>query len=414
MKVTFINSNDKWGQRFSGIDWFEELNIRGWDSHMLVGHSPTSSDSRISQTSRFNKKSVIAIIRALEIYNASQNKYSPFSRFTYLNKYIRQTDLVHFQVMHDLGWFRLEDIYRLASRKPSVWTWHDAWNVTGHCLQPLDCNHFEKNCFECPHLEWDLPIARDRANKEKLRKASLVRKSKISVHVSTNWMERLVRSSPGFEEVPVTVIPFGIDTSKFRKFEKKDTRKKLGIQEDDFVIGFRSSEWNVKNLKLILEALPHIKSEKRNLVIINVDLLGQMDFKFQQLKMFRIIELGWVDSEKLIDFYTCLDVFLGVSIGESFGFMPLEAYACGVPVIALKYTAVAEMVKKVSPKYVISNSPAELIEAIENLIGLTNSEQVNLSNEVLQVVGKEYNLPLFISKMTSLYESTILEWNKNE
>jgi glycosyltransferase involved in cell wall biosynthesis len=414
MKVTFLNSNDKMGERFSGLDWFSELENQGWQSNLLVGHQPTKADSRISQTTKLNTPSVISTIRALEIYNGRQNAYSPFYPILKNHQFIKNADVLHFQVMHDLGWFRHEDIFRLSKIKPSIWTWHDAWNVTGHCIQPLDCVQFEKNCGQCPHLEWDLPIAKDTAKKEKERKSKLIQKNELpTIHVTTNWMKNLVYTSKGFENTMVEVIPFGIDLTVFKQREKKNLQQAMGISNESFVIGFRSSTWNVKNLDLILNALPKIHSEDYEIVIVTVDQIGNLDKAFKVLGNKRIIELGWIGTENLVKFYNCLDVFLAVSVGESFGFMALEAYACGVPVICLEGTAIAELVEKVEVSHVIRNSNEELASTITKIMKLNSAERKVLKQRITTYVNENHSLIQFIKKMTLLYELKIETWDQN-
>jgi len=412
-RVTFLNSNDKMGQRFSGIDWFPKLFDAGWDSRMLVGHRPASSDPRVAQTTRLSSPSVISTFRAIEIYRGKQNSFSPFGRLIERHEFIVNADILHFQVMHDLGWFRHEDIFKFAKNKPSVWTWHDAWNVTGHCIQPLDCEQFKKNCRTCPHLDWDLPIAVDRAMSEKTRKSDLMTQVHPAIHVSTIWMKNLVEKSPGFESTQVEVIPFGLDLDKYNKRGDKDSRKKYGINENALVIGFRSTNWNVKNLDLILQTLPKLSELNREIVVMTVDEIGNIDRVFNSDSPFRLIELGWADESGLLDFYNCLDVLLAVSTGESFGFMPLEANAFGVSVICLKDTAIAELVSKSEPDMVISNRSDSLLTSLKKLSEECDTERALRNRKILEVVQKDYDLNLFVTRLTKLYEDQIEKWGKH-
>lgn len=411
-RVTFLNSNDKMGQRFSGIDWFSKLFDAGWDSRMLVGHRPASLDPRVAQTTRLSSPRVISAFRAIEIYRGVHNSVSPFGRIIEKHEFIANADILHFQVMHDLGWFKHEDIFKFARHKPSVWTWHDAWNVTGHCIQPLDCEQFEKNCRTCPHLDWDLPIAVDRALSEKTRKSELMKQVHPAIHVSTIWMKNLVEKSPGFESLQVEVIPFGLDLDKYKKREDKASRKKYGIRESALVIGFRSTSWNVKNLDLILQTLPKLSRINREIVVMTIDQIGNIDRIFHSNSPFRLIELGWVNESALLDFYNCLDVFIAVSTGESFGFMPLEASAFGVSVICLKETAIAELVSKSEPDMVISNCSDSLLTSLKKLSEEGDIERVLRKRRIIEVVQKDYALDRFVTRLTKLYDDQIEQWEK--
>ena len=57
-----------------------------------------------------------------------------------------------------------------------------------------------------------------------------------------------------------------------------------------------------------------------------------------------IIELGALARDEVVSVYNLCDVLLFPSFYEGFGWPPLEAMACRVPVVASRATAVAEVV----------------------------------------------------------------------
>jgi glycosyltransferase involved in cell wall biosynthesis len=134
---------------------------------------------------------------------------------------------------------------------------------------------------------------------------------------------------------------------------------------------------------------------------------------FNSSSPFRLIELGWINESGLLDFYNCLDVLLAVSTGESFGFMPLEANACGVSVICLKETAIAELVSKSEPDMVISNSADALLTCLKRLSNECNNERNLRSRRIIEVVQKDYALDLFVTRLTKLYDDQIEKWGKH-
>ena len=58
----------------------------------------------------------------------------------------------------------------------------------------------------------------------------------------------------------------------------------------------------------------------------------------------RVIHTGLVDKEELVDFYNLADLFVFPSLYEGFGIPPLEAMACGTPVIAADNSSIPEVV----------------------------------------------------------------------
>jgi glycosyltransferase involved in cell wall biosynthesis len=53
--------------------------------------------------------------------------------------------------------------------------------------------------------------------------------------------------------------------------------------------------------------------------------------------------LGFVDEDKLISYYHAADLFVYPSKYEGFGYTPLEAMACGVPVLTSNTSSIPEV-----------------------------------------------------------------------
>lgn len=405
-QLLFVNSNDKMGQRFSGIDWFEKLEDQGFSSRMLIGRDKNSDDARV-QT--FRNRTPILFQNAVKYFERSLGRQSYLSP-TYLElstqEGFKNADLVHYQVIHDGSWFRLEDLPRLSLRKPSIWTWHDAWPITGHCIQPLSCPQFKKECDVCPHLDWPMPLTRDTAKSERLRKTSIIKKSKVNVHVTSNWMANLISDSGNYQNLKLRIIPFGLDTSIFNPKGREDIRKKYGIAEDSFVIGIRASDWVVKNTQLFIDTIERLNTGNRRVEIFIYEKTDTLWGKSNLPTGIRVHDFGWLDDATLIETYRCLNVFLGISTGESFGFMPLEAAACGAIPISLKGTAVSEFVTKIDPILSIENDVFALKEILERLL-TDNFMYLYLQRKTLEVIASSYTLNEFIGKLVSFYREVI-------
>jgi hypothetical protein len=64
IRITFLNSNNKIDQRFSGIDWFPKLLDTGWGSKMLVGFRPASSILRVKQMTLINSQGEVSTFQS--------------------------------------------------------------------------------------------------------------------------------------------------------------------------------------------------------------------------------------------------------------------------------------------------------------------------------------------------------------
>ena len=56
-----------------------------------------------------------------------------------------------------------------------------------------------------------------------------------------------------------------------------------------------------------------------------------------------IIYIDYIQDEELISLYNSASLFIWLSSYEGFGLPPLEAMACGTPVLATKKTSLAEV-----------------------------------------------------------------------
>ena len=77
-----------------------------------------------------------------------------------------------------------------------------------------------------------------------------------------------------------------------------------------------------------------------------------------------VIHTGLVTKDELVDFYNLADLFVFPSLYEGFGIPPLEAMACGTPVICADNSSLPEVVGDVAMKFNAKDikQMAELIE----------------------------------------------------
>ena len=103
-----------------------------------------------------------------------------------------------------------------------------------------------------------------------------------------------------------------------------------------------------KNVETVLRVLQLLNTDKRqNVRLIKIG----ADFTAEQQKLIfdlgltdRVTHLGKIPAEDLVVAYHSCDVLLFPSIYEGFGWPPLEAMACGTPVVASTTGAIPEVV----------------------------------------------------------------------
>ena len=211
-----------------------------------------------------------------------------------------------------------------------------------------------------------------------------------------------------FTDVPVSVIPNGVDTSRFRRMEREEARGIMGFgSEPSFLyVGRLVSKKGLFTLILafrsVLKEIPEArlriagKGKMKNVLISMSKALGineSIDF------------LGYVPDELLNPLFSSADIFvLPSSFGESFGIVLLEAMASGTPVIGTKVGGVEEILGNGRYGVLVSPSdPSELANAMVSLMGDENRRRV-LERRALKRVRKEYDWRVVARKVMDAYE----------
>lgn len=170
------------------------------------------------------------------------------------------------------------------------------------------------------------------------------------------------------------VYPF-IDMNEFKRTNEKEAdrvRNKLKLPKKYLL--FMSTIEPRKNIKGLVEAYKNLDkniSDEYALVLaggkgwLNDDIHKEIDSLNEQ--GFNIIRTGYVDDEDLPGLYSGASLYVFIPHYEGFGISPLEAMACGVPVITSNNSSLPEVVGKAG-KLVDANEPLQTTKAISYLL----------------------------------------------
>lgn len=313
-----------------------------------------------------------------------------------LQKLAEKADVLHFHILHEHS-LSFHTLSRFLRFKPTLWTWHDLWPVTGHCIFPQNCERWSRGCGNCPDLFRGIPTQQDRTSDNYQRKIDFLKRHKPNIHVSTRWMKERIEPHISAAELEVSVIPFGIDLKKFTPGNRESARANLKIPSEAFVIFARGTPDPRKNFVLLAQAIELIDTD-RQIFLITID-----DTSYQ-VKRDGVIQrdYGWLnDTELLQRLFAASDIVFAASREESFGVFALESMACGIPPLHTGNSATSEIVGDQS-----------LALEDMSLRGLTNALQHFVDDpQILLPKGrlarkraeKEYDLAKFISRLSDRY-----------
>lgn len=138
----------------------------------------------------------------------------------------------------------------------------------------------------------------------------------------------------------IVVVYPGIDTSKFYNIPKKKFTVKTILYQGGLV--------KRKGVYETLYAFDKLLTIRRDVRLLiggggeeEINLIKEVN----RLKIGDYVTfLGFIDENKMVDTYNMADLFVYPSKYEGFGYTPLEAMACGVPVITSNSSSIPEVV----------------------------------------------------------------------
>jgi glycosyltransferase involved in cell wall biosynthesis len=275
-------------------------------------------------------------------------------------------DIIHLHHLHGY-YINIEILFNYLSNtnQLTVWSFHDCWSITGHCchFDYIGCEKWKTECGHCPQSsKYPSSLFVDRSTKNYYLKRKLFGSVSSLVIVSvSNWLNSIVSES-FLSNTTHQVIYNGIDLDKFSESSPSDSiaiRKKLKIVDGLMILGVANTWDERKGFKDFLELSRRIGSKDR------IVLVGLNKSQMKSLSG-NIIGIKRTESvEELKDLYSASDVYVNLSVEETFGLTTVEALSCGTPAIVYDATACPEIIDINTGFVVQKHNIEELLASIE-------------------------------------------------
>lgn len=252
-------------------------------------------------------------------------------------------DIVHLRNLHS-NYIDINILltYLAKADIASVITLHDCWFFTGGCSHyTLDrCYKWRTQCGSCPRWRSDQSWFFDATQKNyKKKKALFSAIPRLAVIGVSDWITNEAKQSFLKDAKILTRIYNWVDLETFSRTQEKRielTRKYSGQK----LLLSVASYWN--DSKGITDFIKLAKCLGEDYRIL---LVGAMEYDGTLPN--NITTLGPVNEKAtLAQYYSAADVFINLSLQETFGKVSAEAIACGTPVIAIDSTANREIVEE--------------------------------------------------------------------
>jgi len=257
-------------------------------------------------------------------------------------------DVIHLHNIHGY-YINIKVLFDYLSKAgiPVVWTLHDCWAFTGHCVHYTDvkCNKWKPSeavhCCNCPKKKgYPTSYFLDRSAKNYALKSKLFTSvENMTIVPVSHWLGSVTAES-FLGKYPIGVIQNGIDVSRFYPRTEAVTRirEKYGW-DDKFVILGVAKGWSedvgMQHFYRLRELLDD------NYAIAMVGLTAD---QMKKLPDGITGIMRTYDANELAEIYTTADLFFNGSYQETFGLVTAEAMACGTKVMVFDSTACGEIV----------------------------------------------------------------------
>lgn len=145
----------------------------------------------------------------------------------------------------------------------------------------------------------------------------------------------------------VRVVHNSVDMERFsparREALRPDARRWLNLQDSDFCLLLIGNDWKKKGLPTLIKAVGSLRDYDMVVCVVGRDDRTPYRSLLQQTGVESRVRF-LAPRPDVEYYYAAADVYVGPSLHDSFAFPPLEAMACGLPVITSVGNGGAEIV----------------------------------------------------------------------
>lgn len=360
MRILHINTSQEGGAAWCARRISNALVKEGVDSRMLFAHGtslPAGIDGAIAERDKefWYTNPIFAKVKHLlmrmpwymdeeKMKKIIEEKniehlylHQPYSSFKKISHHclIEWADIIHLHWVPDfvdyLTFFK--DV-----KKPIVWTLHDKYPAMG--VQHY-CSEFSPVPEELKEID---TLCR------KIKRKGILKTKKLYIVAISELMQQLCRESDVLEGLPCTLIHNGVDIEVFKptdSYHHTNQEVLASLPENTIKLMFSAfGIWDKnKGLDRVIEALEKVKNATdKSISLIVVGNYSEINPK--PSASFPIILTGLIREQGLLSsLYTSADFFILSSYEETFAQTPLEAMACGTPVISTPCSGASDLIR---------------------------------------------------------------------
>lgn len=248
-----------------------------------------------------------------------------------------QPDVIHLHNLH--GYYVnidiLFDYLKHEFIGKVVWTLHDCWSFTGHCVHfsYVKCEKWKNGCAQCPEKgRYPRSVFWDRSKQNYIEKrAALTGLKNMTIVTPSQWLAEQVRLS-FLRDYPCVVIHNGIDQEQFCPQDvQRDEKLLLNVADG------MDDRKGYPDLVRLMELLP----KDYKLVVVGVQ---KRDLRKISSAITPVLRTSSV--KELAKYYSRAAWFVNPTYEDNFPTVNIEALSCGTPVITYRSGGSPEIIDK--------------------------------------------------------------------
>lgn len=356
MKIVQINAVYQRGSTGRTVmELHEALLAQGHESYVFVAqrHLPDRNVYTVGSPVGWKLHALLSRLTGLQGY------FSHFATWRLLRR-LRdiRPDAVHLHNLHG-NYINLPMLLRhfKTNNIPTLITLHDCWFYTGKCCHYTQdhCSRWQDACGKCPAVhKWNKSWFWDRSAKMLAdKKKWFGALGNLTVVGVSDWITNEARRSFLASTARIIRIYNWVDLSIFQPlaYEKPQRPRVLSVAH-----GW-SEQKGLADIIRIAQRMPHAD-------FVLVGGMPRSPAFPPNVKPVGLIH----DVRELAGYYARADVFLSLSVQETFGKVIAEALACGTPVVVYDATAMPELVAEGRGAVVPLKDWEKAAEAVQGIL----------------------------------------------
>jgi glycosyltransferase involved in cell wall biosynthesis len=209
-----------------------------------------------------------------------------------------------------------------------VWTFHDCWAITGHCMHFVtkNCERWITGCYDCP-MKGEYPITFFDQSKRNwgLKKALFTANENLTLVACSDWIANFIHRS-FLKDKRIEIIHNGIDLNVLKPiYPKINNSHKFKILAVSNVWYPNKGELDIYKLRTLLSECEY----EITMVGLSVEQIKKLPSDINGIKRTQNIQ-------ELVQLYSDADVLINPTYEDNFPTVNIEALACGTPVITYR------------------------------------------------------------------------------